>query len=266
MDSIASSLLIEIYSSIDVFLLILIRILGFVIVIPIFSGQNVPMPVKLGFSVAVTYILATTQTISVSYTFTIPAYTFMMIKEFLVGFLLAFVVYIVFSIIHFAGQMMDYQIGFSMVSVYDPVSQVQVPITGNLFYFVVLYFFVVTGGLHNVVHALFYSYILLPIDSAVLLDNSELVSYFLSLLLAYFVLGVQIAMPIMGSILILDIALGLLVKAVPQMNIFVVGVPLKLFLGVIILIPVSAIYYDIYDILYAESMRAMSDVIRSIRP
>ena len=109
MDSIASALLIDIYSSIDVFLLILIRILGFIIVIPVFSGQNVPMPAKLGFSVAVTYILATTQSISVSYTYTIPAYAFLMLKEFVVGFLLAFVVYIVFSVIYFAPHFLRYK-------------------------------------------------------------------------------------------------------------------------------------------------------------
>ena len=97
MDSIASNMLIDIYSGIDVFLLVLTRILGFIIIIPIFSGQNVPMPAKLGFSVAVTYILISTQSISVSQTFTLPAYTFLLIKEFIVGFLLAFVVYLTFS-------------------------------------------------------------------------------------------------------------------------------------------------------------------------
>lgn len=264
MDSL--SFLLGLYGYVDVFLLILVRMLGFFIILPIFSGQNIPMAARVSLSVYMAFLLITSQFISITYNNSVPAYVLLIIKEFLVGFILAFVVYMIFSIINFAGQLIDYQIGFSMVSVFDPVSQIQVPITGNLIYLIICALMIQTGGLNTIVNSIFQSYILLPAGQANLLGNSGLLENLVKMLISYITLGVKISTPIIGSIIILDIALGLLVKAVPQMNIFAVGMPIKLIVGLFILVAVASNFFAIFEMVFYESMKAISNVLRSISP
>jgi flagellar biosynthetic protein FliR len=172
----------------------------------------------------------------------VPSYVTLVITEFVVGATIAFAAYVVFTAIHFAGQLIDYQIGFSMVSVFDPASQVQVPITGNLLYFMASALFVQFGGLHNLFAALAQSYNGIPINGAFFWNNSRLFMFMVNLITDFFILGMRIAMPLVGAMVITDVALGILVKAVPQMNVFAVGMPLKLVVGLIILFLIMPVF------------------------
>ena len=264
MESIALFFLMEAYEQIDIFLLVMIRMLGFFMIMPVLSSDSVPMTSRIGLAMACSFIIVINQPLIVEYTDSVPAFTFLLIREFLVGFTLAYVVYLIFVVIHFAGQIIDFQIGFSMVSVFDPITQVQVPITGNLFYLVVTAIFVITGGFRVFIHALMYSYSVLPIGDAVFVGNDRLVFFIVSLITSYLIMGFRIAMPIMGTILIIDIALGLLVKAVPQMNVFVVGMPIKLLIGLMIMIAVHHIFIEIYEMLYLDALRNFWNALRSL--
>lgn len=267
MDLVSGSSFIDFYNQIDILLLIMIRLLAFFIVLPIFSGVNIPNTVKVTFSFAVAIMLFLSGAVTeVHYSNSVMGYLLLMIQEFFVGFSIAFVIYIIFSLIYFSGQLIDYQLGLSMMSVYDPISQIQVPIVGNLFYFIICFLLVHTGGLNAFIGAMFHSYRILPIGSAMLLGNNRLIMYMLQLVTQFFVTGVQIAMPIMGSILIVDIVLGLLVKAVPQMNVFVVGMPLKVLVGFFLLYFTAPLILSVYDFTFRDSYRAIMNMLRGMTP
>ncbi len=265
MESLATQALYGVYANMDLFLVIVARLLGFFVILPILSGGNIPATSRAGLAVVLAYIvLVSGKVTEVSYYNSVLGFAILIGQEFIVGFFLAYIVYMVFTVMYFVGQLIDYQIGFSMVSVLDPTTQIQVPIVGNLLYLLMGAMLIVTGGLQALLAGLFYSYDKLPIGTARIISNGELLTNIISLIVSYFIIGVQIALPVVGTILIVDIALGLLVKAVPQMNIFVVGMPLKLLIGLIIFYLITPVFYDVYNMLFDKAYTYMFKVMEGM--
>ena len=246
-----------IFESVDIFVLILVRLAAFFMLMPIFASANIPTIIRMAFSVGfafMVYIGGMYGEAYVTYNESVVAFFWLVATEFLVGFTMAYVIYIVFALFYIMGQFVDDSIGFNMVSILDPTSQIQVPVTGNLLYMLALSIFIFGGGLHFIMGALFQSFSMAPIGTINFFDTLSLPQYIVSLIISTFYFGLRIAMPIVGALLLVNIALGMLIKAMPQMNMFVVGIPLKLFLGLIMLfalLPVFAeIFYDVFDLVY----------------
>lgn len=241
-----------IFNNIDVFMLVFARIIGFFAVVPIIGGSTTPNIVKIGFSLAISSIVYTYGFIehSIEYS-SVFAYFLIIAKEIIVGIILALVVYFIFSATYLGGQFTDQQMGYSMANIYDPISSTQVPITGNMYYFSLCAIFIANNGHHSLISSLVNSYKALPIGSAIFINNQYLFYNFVYILSELFKLGISIALPIIGVILVTDIALGIMVRAVPKMNVFVIGMPLKTLIGLItlfIILPVfSQVFYNIYE-------------------
>jgi flagellar biosynthetic protein FliR len=267
MDFSSLAALLSFYQNIDLFLLILIRLLAFLFILPVFSGSNVPVFVKAGFSLflaAIVYFSGNFERIP--YDAHIFGYVLLMLKEFLVGFITAFIVNILFTVFYFIGQLVDFQVGFSMVSVFDPVSQLQVPITGNLFYLLVTILFVQSGGLGSMIYTIAKSYEILPVGEAFIAGNASIMRYMVDIMVNYFILGVKFALPVVGTVLLVDIALGILTKAVPQMNVFVVGVPIKILVGLSVLYLIIPVFGTIYSSIYEDAVRFVMNALRGMMP
>ncbi len=255
-----------IFKNLDLLLVILARVLGFIIILPAFSNRNIPNIAKIGFASILSIIIYTNSSFSysISSDTDFVQFSLILIKEFLSGFIMAFSVYAVFSIIYIVGQLIDQSIGFSMINVLDVTSQLQVPITGNLIYMAIISMLIITGGINYLILAFVKSFEVIPINKEMIINNDSIVQHILSLIANYFVFGAQIALPIVGTILLIDVALGLLVKAVPQMNVFVVGMPFKLFIGVLLLYVVSPMFSGVYTILFENAYEAILKTIRSL--
>ncbi|MCL2352912.1 MAG: flagellar biosynthetic protein FliR [Firmicutes bacterium] len=259
--------MVSFFSHIDIFLLIMVRLLAFFIIVPVLSGLNVPMTGKIGLAFAAACLVYSSgRAADVWYAGTAAGYVAAALKEFLAGFAMGYAVYLVFSLILFAGQLMDFQIGFSMASAFDPMTQTQVPIVGNLLYLAVCALLVQTGGLNAFLGAVFYSFDALPPGQAVVLGNADLARRVLEVVGAFMVIAVRISLPVVGALFILDVAMGLLVKAVPQMNVFVVGMPVKVLAGLLLLTALTPVVRTIYDYVFGESVRALTAVLRGLSP
>ncbi|WP_250229369.1 flagellar biosynthetic protein FliR [Anaeropeptidivorans aminofermentans] len=257
----------DFFNNIDILMVILVRLTGFFILLPIFSGTTIPNTAKIAFILPLGIMIYSGGAVTeISYDSNTAGLVFLLIKEFMVGLTLSFAVYTIFMTLFMAGQFMDYQIGFSMVSIFDPVTQIQVPITGNFLYMLIILLLVRTGGLHAFIGVIFKSFEVLPVGTAEIFSNKFIASYMLSLLTDYFSLGVQIAMPIVGAIFIVDISLGLLVKAAPQMNVFVVGMPIKLLIGLYILYYIIPVFAGVYDHLFEQSYKAVINIMGGLSP
>ena len=258
MDMAASQVLIELYASVDVFLIVFVRVMGFFFVLPVMSGRNLPLTARISLSLGMAILAFTSNAIELPpYQFTLIGFGFLIIQEFLIGLVIGFSVMMFFSLFHFVGQLVDFKMGFAMVNVNDPLSQQQLPITGSFYYLIVSVFFVWSGALHAVIEAFFASFELLSIGEAHILGNAALTFFIFEIIIEYFVFGVRVALPVVGTIMIVDFILGILVKAVPQMNVFVVGLPIKVFLGLIII-------YLTLPLLQAAFGFVMNDVITMI--
>lgn len=237
-----------ILNGLEVFLLVFVRMTGLFVIAPIFGRRNVPSYFKIGLSFMLALILSNAMSFETPvYADSIYGYGFLVIKEFLVGIIIGYVAYLVFSAVYIAGQIIDMQVGFGMVNVMDPVNSIQVPISANFYYIIAMVIFLIADGHHMLIKALYASFNAIPPGRAVFSDS--LINDMIRLMNNMFLTGFKIAAPVLATILLADIALGILMKTIPQLNIFVVGIPLKMILGLIILVLTIPLFISIVDVL-----------------
>ncbi|NLL69637.1 MAG: flagellar type III secretion system protein FliR [Epulopiscium sp.] len=255
----------NLYIQWDIFLLIFIRISSFFVVAPIFGGKNIPNTTKIGLSVLISFIIFSSLPMTtLSYPAHFLGYAWFVLQEILVGLLLGFVVYLMYSTLYLAGQLIDFQIGFTMVSVFDPLSQIQVPITGNFYYFLLSVMVFITNGHHTILRALIYSYQVVPIGRV--MAQEVLFQHYISMMGNFFVLAFKIASPLIGSIFIINVALGILARTAPQMNMFVVGLPLKVAFGLLTLWVMMPLFGSISDFMLEQVYDDILMVLKGLIP
>ncbi len=235
-----------------VFILACTRVSGIFITAPIFSSRNIPPRVKIMLSVFISLIIV--PVILQKYTVNIPSallpYMFAVLCELTIGVTIGLVMEIFFAVIQVAGQMLDTQIGFGIVNVLDPQSGTQVPLLGNFIQVIFIIVFLATDMHHLFFSALADSFQVLPINGAVF--DGSLALFILKLVSDMFVLALKIAMPIVMTTLLVDISMGMLARTMPQMNVFVVGIPLKLAVGIFMLSVVLPTYIYILKVACRE--------------
>lgn len=248
---------------ITIFMLVLLRCTGLFVIAPIFGRRSIPQYFKIGFSFFIALVIFNTQANeSLGEISSIWVYAGIAAKEFLVGITIGYVGFLVFSGIYVAGQFIDMQIGFGIVNVLDPVSNTQVPITANFYYTITMLIFMVMDGHHLLIRALVQSYNLVPIDSANF--NSALMNDVLRVFGNIFVIALKIAAPVIAAVFITDISLGIITKTVPQLNIFVVGMPLKIAMGLLLMVITIPVFSILVNTMIkgvdAEMFRFLSDM------
>ena len=161
-------------------------------------------------------------------------YGFLLLKEFAAGYVIGYVTELFFFVITFAGYVMDFQMGLSMSTVYDPQSNTQVPITGSLLQaFYVLLFFAVDGHL-ALMKILLQSAEIVPYGGIVITQNLAL--RVIDLFSECVIMGIKFAFPILAAEFLIEIGVGILNKIVPQINIFVINIQLKVIVGLGLLV------------------------------
>lgn len=250
-------------NAVDVFLLVFVRMTGLFVIAPIFSRRNVPTGIKIGFSFLLAIILMNTVTMPELDSYrNIYQYSLLIAKEFIVGIAIGYVAYLIFIGIYMAGQIIDMQIGFGMVNVIDPMSNIQVPITSNFYFILCMLLFLMANGHHILIKALFESYKFIPLGGAVF--GTDLMNDMLRAFGNIFIIGFKISAPIIAAILVTDIALGVISKTVPQLNVFVVGMPLKILLGLAVMILTIPLFVSIVDMLIHGMSSEMLNFIKDM--
>ncbi|MBZ4682585.1 MAG: flagellar biosynthesis protein FliR [Fusobacteriaceae bacterium] len=236
------------YIKVIIFLLIFSRIAGIFIVAPVFSHNAITQKVKIGISAFISILLYNSLVIQESkfYNINFSNLISFLIKEMLLGAILGYVILLVFSIVQTASQIYSVNMGLVMASVFDPISQFQIPVLGQIKYLVLMGLFFIYGVHRKVLFLLadtFYKY---PIGS--LNYNINGITEFLTkLFIYYFTLSIQVAIPILMILLAIDIVLGVMSRIAPQMNVFFIGMPLKIIIGLILLvkfIPIFILYFN----------------------
>ncbi|NLK09121.1 MAG: flagellar type III secretion system protein FliR [Firmicutes bacterium] len=222
------------------FLPVLVRITGLVMAAPIFGGRGVPNQVKMGLSALIALVIYPVLAVSLPETAGMVGYGFIIAGELFIGICLGFAVTLVFSAIYLAGQLIDVPMGFGMVNVVDPQSGLQVPIFAQFQYILASLIFLAAGGHRALFQALSTSFILVPVGGFVGGVNTTVVLF--DVFVRMFYLGIKLSLPIITGILLADVALGIVARAVPQINIFVVGFPAKILIGISLFVLVLPAY------------------------
>ena len=245
----------------EYFLLILVRVSCFVYVAPFFSMKNTPANVRVAISFFTSLLLyqALTPAEAVTYS-SLAGYTVIVLKEALVGLLIGLAANICTSIVNFAGSIADMETGLSMVTLMDPTSRESTSITGALYQYVLMLMMIATGMYRYLFGALADTFILIPVNGAVLRADS-LVDSMLELLSDYVIIGFRIVLPIFCSILLLNAVLGVLAKVAPQMNMFAVGIQLKVLVGLSVLFLTAGMLPGIGDFVFDEMKRMIHSFV-----
>lgn len=224
---------------IDLILLMWIRVMGLFTTAPVWSNRQVPVQVRVALSFAIGLLLhglIDQPAPAVSLVALIPV----ALKELLVGMLIGFVVAVAFAAFQFAGELLDINIGFTMMNVLDPITNTQSPLLGNFLYILALLIFFSINGHHMLFESILDSYRVVPVDAAVV--TGALTEHLVQSAAKIFVIGLQIALPVLSALLLTAIALGIMNRTVPQMNVFVMGMPIQMFVGIALLAVVLPLY------------------------
>lgn len=251
-------------NSIDIFLLVLTRMTGLFVVAPIFGKRNIPAYFKVALAFFMAIILVNTQNPGLTEKYSnLWGFGFLIAKELLVGITIGYVSYIIFTSIYVAGQLIDMQIGFGMVNVLDPLSNIQIPVTANFYYIISMMLFLLGNGHHILINALFDSFKIVPLGTAVFSD--ALMSDVLRIFGSIFSIGFRISAPVLATILVTDIALGIMAKAVPQLNVFVVGMPMKIIIGLLVMVLTFTTFVAIIEGLTGDVAKEMLRFLNDMR-
>ncbi len=246
--------------ALESFFLILGRLSGLFLSAPIFSSRMIPGRVKGLIIILLAAAMAYFVPVKYGQGLTTPAYFLAaLVLEILIGYTIGFIAYLVLATIQLAGQIMDMQMGFAIVNVVDPQSGTQIPLMGNFTQILALLIYLIINGHHYLIQALVQSFNIIPV-MGLSMDNN-FIDLIIEMSVKMFVIAVKISAPVLVSVLIIDIAMGFVARTVPQMNVFIVGMPLKILLGMVTLLIMLPIYLWVFGSLFNEFFSYVDQVI-----
>ena len=242
-------------------LAVLIRVSAFFVAIPLF-GQGVPTLAKVGLAGVITLLVAP----SVA-PFDLPdhavGYTLLIAEEALIGLAMGLVVTVVITAIYLGGQLIDVPIGFSMVNVIDPQTGMQVPIVAQFKFLLAMLILFVVDGHHALLGGVAKSFQVVPIGLATM--NPGVAQVGVETFGTMFVVALRIALPLVAALFLADVALGIVARAVPQINVFFVGIPLKIAFGLVMLVLVMPVFARVMAALLSEQGEMMEALVQLLR-
>ena len=220
--------------NIEYFLFIVTRVSAFVFTAPFFNFGSIPRQLKAAF----TLIFSTLLYLTLPYTeVTYPGiigFTFMVLSEVLAGAMLGYFTNIVMTILNFTGRLIDMEIGFAMVTMFDPVFKVDTSVSGNLYNYFTILLLLIGNFHHYFLSAFVDAYKIIPIGRSMV--NANTVNVIVDFLGNYFLIAMRLMLPIYATMLLVNVVLGVMAKVAPQMNMFVVGIQLKLLAGLVVMV------------------------------
>ncbi|WP_022767236.1 MULTISPECIES: flagellar biosynthetic protein FliR [unclassified Butyrivibrio] len=252
------------YGDLEVYLLIVVRIMSFIFVCPFFGGRQTPNIVKVGYGLLLSILLYGAVPFYPPDYNTVAGYTVIVLKEAMVGLLIGFAVTMCQQITAFAGSVVDMQIGLSMVSMMDPATNQQVTITGSLYSQYLTLALIITGMYQYILKALVDSFTLIPINGAVI-HSDRMLNTMLAFMKNYIVIGFRICLPIFIITFITNVVLGVLAKVSPQMNMFSVGIQIKIVVGLVIMFITVTMLSDASNFIFINMKEMIQQFVYSMQ-
>lgn len=213
--------------------LVALRIGTIFILTPLFSFGGIPANVRVLLVMALAAIMVAAGNAQM---LRMPASLGQLVlaglSELVFGALLAFGIFTAFAAFQLAGRIMDFQLGFGIATLIDPATRTQAPLLGTFLNLVAIVAFFAIDGHHLLIRGLAFSLEHTPPGTLMTdIDSGAVVAQFGGM----FVYALALAAPVLFAILLIDVVLAVMARTMPQMNIFIVGLPLKIFVGLAVL-------------------------------
>ena len=251
----------------QLFLILFTRVFAMLSVAPLLSSRAIPgvARVALGLFTAV-MIFPWVYEAGYPMPGTGVQYMFLLVGEALIGISLGFVLTVIYAAFLVAGQYFSFQMGFGASQVYDPMAQVQIPLMGQFLNIIAMFVFIIVGGFQKLFLAgvLRSFQVMRAVD--IITSREGLLNLILGSLSELFRQALIISFPILGTLLLISVSMGLLAKAAPQMNLLMLGFPIKIgiaFVMIMVTMPfLMEAFARIIDASFLEIMRYLADVER----
>lgn len=252
------------YADLEYFLLIFTRITCFIYIVPFFSMNNTPRRVRVGLGIFLSMVMfrAVTPHETVVYQ-TLLGFTAIVLKEAATGFIIGFGVNGCYTIVSFAGRIMDMEVGLSMVSLMDPTTRESTSISGILYQYMVTMMLLLSGLYEYLIKALADTFRLIPVNGAVF-RMENLLSTVIRFMGEYILIGFRICLPIFVVMIMLNAVLGILAKVSPQLNMFAVGIQIKVLVGLSVLYLTAGMVPLAADFIYDQMKRIVVSFVEGM--
>jgi len=233
-----------------------------IVIAPFYSSGVIPFRVKAILSFLITLVIFP---MIASKGYTLPGgigeYMLLVLQEVTIGIYLGFLVAVIFSSFQLAGQFFAVQIGFGINEVMDPLAQVSIPLVGQLKNLVGLLVFLYIYGHHFLIKAIYRSYDLVPIINIERGSSFQLLKFIVHSFSGMFLIALKIAFPVVATIVLVTVSMGILAKAAPQMNIMMLGFPFKIAVAFGVLIIITPLIIHIMHVSFEKTFKFISKVL-----
>ena len=254
----------EVYvSQFIVFIMMVARIASMIAVAPILGHQAIPGQLKIALALFLAYVMFPMQSSMVSKVdIKLIGMFVMVLQEICVGLIIGFAIGLLFTGVQFAGELIGFDMGFSIASVYDPDMNATIPVVAETLYTFMALMFLSLNGHHFMLQALQLSYKAVPIGGLTL--SAAASDKMVSMSGMIFVIAVKFAAPVLVAMFLTNVALAIITRVVPQMNIFGVAFPLKIGVGIIVLMTSAPIMVLVFKKLLLVFETNILELVRAL--
>jgi flagellar biosynthetic protein FliR len=233
------------------FMLVLSRVAGIFAALPVFGGRRMPLRIKVITVVMITLVCFPTLSVALPQVPT-DAFTLALLvfSEVMVGLTLAFITQIIFAAVEFSGQIIGMQMGLTISSILDPSQGTQTQIMSVIQSLFATLMFLSLNIHHIFIRAIIDSFRVIPLGGWRL--SGELINFLVIRTADIFIIGIRLAAPVMVALLLATVALGIMARAFPQMNIFMISLPLNIGLGLVVLGMTLTIFFHVLEVAFGH--------------
>jgi len=247
----------------QIFLLVFIRMASVFMTAPLIGNANVPVITKIGFAFLVAFIIYPV----LDHTVVLPkqamTYGMYIVSQIIIGVIIGYASYMIFAAIQLSGQIIDLQMGFGIVNVLDPMSNTQVSIIGQFQFILGVLIFLSINGHHVLFQAMTDSFRIVPLLKVGITEDtaSKLADLFVNM----FIIAFKIAGPATLALFLTNMTLGFIARTIPQMNVFLVGLPLNILVGLAAVMVSLPIIVNMFNALLTDMWNDIYYLMQSMR-
>ncbi|OQY10251.1 MAG: flagellar biosynthetic protein FliR [Marinitoga sp. 4572_148] len=243
-----------------VWAIIFFRIVGLTVSAPVIGSRTIPTTLKIFFALFISWITLPLVNLNVP---DLPIFYLItiLIINFLLGVLIGLIAYIPIAAIQFAGQFFAFQMGFAMAGIFDPISGEESPIIGQLAFLIGIFAFL-SFKMHIILFQIIMnSFQTIPIIFSL---NMKFFPEIISMFGKVFEVGAQLAIPMSAFMLAVNVSLGIVSRMIPQINVFIVGIPLNILVGILILLSIIGVWVEILNLNLVEIIKWINSLLNLI--
>ncbi|MHB8926037.1 MAG: flagellar biosynthetic protein FliR [Bacillota bacterium] len=259
----------------DTYLLVLARTSGIFAIAPFLGSRYIPATVRAALALLISLLLLPMVPVSKAGAGDLLGYATVLLTEAAIGLVIGYASLLILVGVQVAGQILDLDMGFSIVNVVDPHLNLESPLIGNFQYLLGLLFFLTVDGHYWLFAALSQSFKALPLGAAGFLGSGlaaqgstvgqTLATGLVDLFAQMFMVAVKLALPILAGLFLTTVALGIIARTVPQLNVFVIGLPVKTLVGTTLLAVILPLYVFTLDSALGRMYTTFFGVIGALR-